>query len=33
MHVDPFMACGILGAGVLVVAYFGNLQGWLAASD
>jgi len=33
MHVDLFMVSGILGAGVLVLAYFGNLQGWLASSD
>lgn len=33
MYVDPFITCGIVGAGVIGLAYVGNLQGWLAAAD
>lgn len=25
--------CGMIGAGMIVVAYFGNLSGWLASDD
>ena len=30
MVFDPFTACGIVGAGCFILAYFGTLQGWLA---
>jgi len=29
MGVDPYTACGILGAGCFVAAYFATLRGWL----
>ncbi len=33
MAFNPFTACGIVGAGVLVVTYFATIQGWLQSSD
>jgi hypothetical protein len=33
MGVDPYIACGIVGAGCFIIGYFGTLQGWLPASD
>jgi hypothetical protein len=33
MQIDPFIACGIVGAGCFIFAYFATLQGWLEASD
>ena len=32
MEVDPFNACGIVGAGCFIVAYFATVQGWLDAN-
>jgi hypothetical protein len=29
MTFDPFTACGIVGAGCFVVAYFATLRGWM----
>ena len=29
---DPFTACGIVGAGCFIVAYFATVQGWLDAN-
>jgi hypothetical protein len=29
MGFDPYIACGVLGAGCFVATYFGTLQGWL----
>jgi hypothetical protein len=28
-----FVVCGLFGAGIIVVAYFASLQGWLASAD
>jgi hypothetical protein len=33
MEMDAFTACGIVGAGLVVIAYFATIQGWLASSD
>ena len=33
MEFDPYIACGIVGAGCFIFAYFATLQGWLEASD
>ena len=33
MNFDPYIACGIVGAGCFIFAYFVTLQGWLEASD
>ena len=30
---DVYTAAGIVGAGLVVVAYFANQQGWLASED
>ncbi|MBI3516269.1 MAG: hypothetical protein HY060_19735 [Proteobacteria bacterium] len=30
---DLYTAAGIVGAGLVVVAYFANQQGWLASED
>ncbi|MDR3531626.1 MAG: hypothetical protein P4L90_13865 [Rhodopila sp.] len=32
MSLDPFIACGIVGAACYVAAYFANLRGWLVSS-
>lgn len=31
--VDPFTIAGIAGSAMIVAAYFGNQQGWLAAEN
>jgi hypothetical protein len=31
--VDPFTAIGLVGVGLIVVAYFASQQGWLSAAD
>jgi hypothetical protein len=33
MDVDPYTACGIIGAGCFVIGYFTTLQGWWQVSD
>jgi hypothetical protein len=33
MGFDPYTACGIVGAGCFVAAYFATLQGWMSAQD
>jgi hypothetical protein len=33
MHIDPSIACGIVGAACFIVAYFATVQGWLNAND
>jgi Na+-translocating ferredoxin:NAD+ oxidoreductase RnfD subunit len=33
MTLDPFTLAGILGTAVIIVAYFGNQQGWLKGED
>ncbi|WP_158930967.1 CBU_0592 family membrane protein [Acidisphaera sp. S103] len=33
MGFDPYIVCGIVGAGGFILAYFATLQGWLAPSD
>ncbi len=30
---DPYTACGIVGAGCFVAAYFASVQGWVAVTD
>jgi hypothetical protein len=32
MQLDPYIACGILGAGCFIGAYVATLQGWLAVT-
>ena len=32
MEFDPYTACGIVGAGCFIFAYFATLQGWLHAT-
>jgi hypothetical protein len=31
MGFDPYIACGIVGAGCFIAAYFATLRGWLDA--
>jgi hypothetical protein len=31
MRFDPYIACGIAGAGSFVTAYFATLRGWMSA--
>jgi hypothetical protein len=31
MRFDPYIACGIVGAGSFVAAYFATLRGWMSA--
>lgn len=33
MAFDPYTVAGMLGAMIVVVAYFANQQGWLASTD
>ena len=33
MILDPFTVAGVIGTALIVAAYFGNQQGWLAAND
>jgi len=33
MRFDPYIACGIVGAGCFVGGYFAALLGWLEAAD
>jgi hypothetical protein len=33
MGFDPYIGCGIVGAGCFIASYFATLQGWLAPSD
>lgn len=33
MTLDPFTIAGVIGTALIVIAYFGNQQGWLAAND
>lgn len=33
MEFDPYTVAGMIGAGIVVVAYFANQQGWLASTD
>ena len=33
MLFDPYTLAGMLGAAIVVVAYFANQQGWLASAD
>ena len=33
MGIGVLTACGIVGAGLVVIAYFATIQGWLASSD
>jgi hypothetical protein len=33
MGFDPYIACGIVGAGGFILAYFATLQGWLAVTN
>lgn len=33
MALDPFTLAGIIGTALIIVAYFGNQQGWLRAED
>ena len=33
MVFDPYIACGIVGAGCFVIGYFAALQGWFPPSD
>jgi Na+-translocating ferredoxin:NAD+ oxidoreductase RnfD subunit len=33
MTLDPFTLAGILGTAFIIVAYFGNQQGWLRGED
>ena len=33
MQFDPFIACGLLGAGCFMVAYLATLQGWVTPAD
>jgi hypothetical protein len=33
MGFDPYILCGIGGAGCFIVVYFATLQGWLAVSS
>ena len=33
MALDPFTVAGLIGTALIIVAYFGNQQGWLRAED
>ncbi len=33
MALDPFTLAGIIGTALIIVAYFGNQQGWLRTED
>jgi hypothetical protein len=33
MSLDPFTIAGVIGTALIVGAFFGNQQGWLATSD
>jgi hypothetical protein len=33
MTLDPFTLAGIAGTALIIVAYFGNQQGWLKSGD
>ena len=33
MTLDPFTLAGIAGTALIIVAYFGNQQGWLKSDD
>jgi hypothetical protein len=33
MRFDPYIACGIVGAGCFIAAYFATLQGWIPTRD
>ncbi len=33
MTLDPFTLAGIAGTALIIVAYFGNQQGWLRSDD
>ena len=33
MEFDPYTVAGMIGAMIVVVAYFANQQGWLASTD
>jgi hypothetical protein len=33
MTLDPFTVAGIAGTALIIVAYFGNQQGWLRSDD
>ena len=33
MTLDPFTLAGIIGTALIIVAYFGNQQGWLKGDD
>lgn len=33
MDINPYTACGIVGAGCFIGSYFASLRGWLLPSD
>jgi hypothetical protein len=33
MRFNPFTACGIVGAGCFIIAYFATVQGWMSLRD
>lgn len=33
MRFDPYTLAGVLGAAVVIIAYFANQQGWLRSED